>query len=163
MHSLPNQASDAARFPRGNQSRTVGSPSETTFLPAPPAWASGWRRRGRRALRGFPPRDSLQPFFAERACWWGRPEPTPASRTSWKGAPSITVPGPPRGLRSASRYRLTTPVSDICHSQPWTPVSKTRPVQESTPRSLCTHLACLGGLCCGLCRSLEKSAFFFFF
>lgn len=114
---------------------------------------------GKRPL-GFPPRDPLLTFLAERVCWWGRPEPTPASRTSWKGAPSITVPGPPRALRSASRSRLTTPVSDICHAPLGTRVSKTRPVLESTPRSLCTHLACLGGLCCGLCRSLEKSAFF---
>lgn len=62
--------------------------------------------------------------FAERVSWWGRPKPTPPSQTSWKGEPSITVLGPPRGLRSAGRYRLTTPVSDICHSQRCVLVSK---------------------------------------
>lgn len=62
--------------------------------------------------------------FAEPVSWWERPRPTPASQTSWRGEPSITVLGPPRGPRSASRYRSTPPVSDICHSQRWALVSK---------------------------------------
>lgn len=71
--------------------------------------------------------------FAERVSWWGRPKPTPASQTSWKGEPSITVLGPPRGLHSASRYRLTPPVSDICHSQRGSRFQRTRAILELTP------------------------------
>ena len=89
---------------------------------------------------------------------WGGAQPTPASQTSWKGEPSITVLGPPRGLRSASRYRLTTPVSDICHSQRWVLVSKNQSHPGVNSHFVCTHLACLMSLCCGLFRSLEKSA-----
>lgn len=54
--------------------------------------------------------------FAEPASWWERPKPTPASQTSWRGEPSTTVRGPPGGLRRASRFRSTTPVSDTCPS-----------------------------------------------
>lgn len=95
--------------------------------------------------------------FAERVSWWGRPKPTPASQTSWKGEPSITVLGPPRGLRSASRYRLTTPVSDICHSQRWVLVSRNQS-HPGVNSPFCLYSACLKSLCCGLFRFLEKSA-----
>lgn len=125
--------------------------------PPQPQWACG---RAEAPVRLFGSHRAVFCIpFAEPVSWWERPKPTPASQTSWKGEPSITVRGRPRDLRSASRYLLTTPVSSTCHSQQWARVSKNQSYPSVNSRFLPTHLGCLMGLGCGLCRFLEKSAF----
>ena len=88
--------------------------------------------------------------FAGRASWWGRPKPTPASLTSWKGELSTTAPGQRRVPPSAGRYPLTTPVSDYL-SFSTVGLGFKEPGTCGSPLAhfLCILLACLTDLCCG--------------